>query len=94
MINSKIEFDSESSEAVPPPKLLPTAGAATYGAIVAAYEQQGFVRQTMETASYRGTDGLFVTRSITAHPFTYYFRRKEHDDNERPCAVTFSLIGT
>jgi hypothetical protein len=93
VINSKIELDVEQSAALPPVELLPAEGAITYGSIAAAYERNGVGRQTMETAGYRGTDGLFVTRQITAHPFTYYFRRSEHGDSETPCAVRFSLIG-
>jgi hypothetical protein len=92
-INCSSEADEQALCSMPPIELLPAPDANNYGSILHHFTYKEFDRLFMDNSSYRGTDGLFVTRMIDAHPFTYYFRSPAPEDSEVPFAISYSLIG-
>jgi hypothetical protein len=92
-INLNIEADEQTLCSVPPIELLPAPEAVNYGSILHHFTDKDVDRLFMDHSSYRGTDGLFLTRVIDAHPFEYYFRSPEPEDSEVPFAISYRLIG-
>lgn len=83
-----IEADSLEArpkvESHPPVELLLQGGPTTYGDILREV-QTGRHGRYLESASYRiGKDGAFVHRSISAVPFTFFFRNRK-DEASDPC---------
>jgi hypothetical protein len=77
----------------PPAELLLPGSGDTYGSIVTHLRAQ---RPTkfIESATYRvGTDGAFVHRTIGAAPFTFFFRNRKGDDDDRCYAIEYRLAG-
>mgnify|MGYP007034366735 CR=1 FL=1 len=84
-----IESD-ERGDVLPPPALLLSEGASSYGSIVDCLQSIG--ARFQESASYRiGSDGAFIHRSIIAPPRTFHFRNRDDDDKDRCYAIKYVL---
>jgi hypothetical protein len=80
-------------ETPPPPALLLPDRATTYGAILNQLKKARHGR-LLESASYRvAKDGAFVHRSISAVPFTFFFRNRKDDDNDPCYAIEYLPAG-
>src|SRR4051812_23867681 len=78
---SQIEKDDGSANFQPPPELLLSPDAATYGSILRQVPDRGDV-SVMEHADYRiAGDGAFVHRTISVgYEFEFYFRGRDNND--------------
>jgi hypothetical protein len=78
----------------PPPVELLLAGAGdTYGSIMAELQAKGY-GNFLESATYRvAKDGAFVHRNISAAPYTFFFRSRKDDDDDRCYAIEYRLPG-
>lgn len=48
----------------------------------------------LESATYRvAKDGAFVHRNISAAPYTFFFRSRKDDDDDRCYAIEYRLPG-
>lgn len=77
----------------PPSELLLPGASDTYGSIVAELrtERHG---KFLESATYRvARDGAFIHRNISAAPYTFFFRSRKDDDNDRCYAIEYRLPG-
>ena len=86
----KIEEDKEQSIIIPPTEMLPSKEVNTYEKIINELKKNKSTY--METASYRiATDGAYIHKEISVIPYTYYFRKREDDNNEVPYTISYKL---
>lgn len=87
----QIETDDSQGPSPTPDDLLPEH-ARTYGEIVAVLKRRG--EEFQEYAEYRvATDGAFVHRTIEAFPYSFFFRKVEHDASDSCYAIQYTLPG-
>ena len=79
----------DGSTGVPPSYVLPASCEPRYGALLshASPENHG----VCESASYRFPDGAFISKSISAGAWTYYFRSSRISSKEMSFVVERSL---
>jgi hypothetical protein len=79
-----------SEDSAPASVLLPLGCVPEYGAILKALRMSG--ENVIETAEYRiAIDGAFLHKVIRGDRGSYYFRRNDIVESERPFAIAYRL---
>lgn len=82
-----------SPEPVPPAELLLPDAGDTYGSIIAVLRAERH-KNFLESATYRiAKDGAFVHRNISTAPYTFFFRSRKDDNDDRCYAIEYRLPG-
>jgi hypothetical protein len=84
------DLTSDVSEDVLPPDEMTLSGRVKYGDI-AKVAKTGVFGSALESASYRFSDGQFTDRRITLPAWTFHFRGRRDDPQEKVYAVQHPL---